>query len=1471
MSIHYKGKKLRLKKHIRQKLFKFTAIASAAALLVTNTNLIGITFTHADEYSMVTAFSGIDDSVLHQTFFVGEEGTIVLPESITATVDHVEGRYKDIGSLLGKESASPSASVSPSASASPSVSKSPDISPSAEPSASPSETPTESGAPSATPTESPNAAENVSPSASESQSATGSPSASPSGTPSETPAASMVPSVTPKISATPGVSPTITPTANVTATSTATMTPSPAESAADDENDTPSESPSTTPAETPEEDDDNPTETPSPVENPSASPESGDDDDSSADNNVDGEKPSEHEENNSDSNDGNSDDSNDGEDAPEYAKAVGIADYLENVRSMFAPIVVYAAEGDEHEYKDIDLGNSDAEENNADVHDADPDKKQKRVISTADEIISLSWTIDPSRSSGTQFTTEAVGEYIFVAKIDSEYVLDDGIVLPEIEVRVVEAEESAMDYVTEIDGIKISVKAPEGVFPAGSRVEVKRVENQSRLKVIEYVVEEKLENEVEEILLFDINVFDKKGNKIQPDNTKGEVKVAFENVPMDIEDSSENEGSLEDGDFDREAGRNSERGSRAGEESGETPEIRMFRVDEENGDVTLLDTEVSGNTVEAVAEHFSEYGAAKPKAATPTASMSFFELGSADDLVNCVLGSGVTATNCSKTGTVYAFSGGSDIGIESGIVLDTSGKYSSSECAELNKLIAAEGQKCGGHTSTLQFDMKATGTVLRFNYIFASAEFNQPAQFNDIFGLFVKINDGPFENVALINGGKNVTIQNLKSAGSSHYSSTAKTLGLINSTETSNGISVKFEVEKPVPLGADVTILFAIADVTDYACNSWVMIEAGSLSFDAPESKPDYSTERLSNLKPGKTYEITSIKYDSDGNVKSEATYIFVADENGSIKLEGTDKNGKAYNFIGTTLKIIQKGEGDVGDSDPQILTIGARPDTPTDPNAPPMKPTEVDYDDVETTVNSMKVKGLYYQEYTIDYNPDNKTATWIKPDAYGYVYFNDLDKDTIYRIRTRVAAVTDQSPASEASNGIEVQPKGMFVVTKHNYDGVYDGQEHYAEVTCDVPGAEISYCEVEVYDSSEDISKFTESKVNFKNVGEHHVYYMIKGDGYYTAYGSVIVNITKRKLVIKADNKTIGRDDEEPKLSYTITNGSVAPGDSLEGISLSRIPGRNGGDYTISVDVDPTKNTNYQIECVPGKLHINTAINETIVPKDGAPETSWGGMADEDALAIIGDRDKEKVDSRDLTVFLEVSSLNPDDAALASDVAKTEELIEAKDADYQNGMYLDLSMFKQFDGESAEKITNAVTPNEITIKISIPDELIAPANVIREYSVVRIHGGEADELPCIYDNESQTISFSTNRFSTYSIWYKDTLIANPEEPQPKIDVKKPKAQIEEAVEPVDDYVEVYYDEPNIENPVVDNPVAAEIKKPEEKVLSPLPPIEPKINKATKSPQTGDASNMLLWILELMVIIGTLAGIKVYAEKNKLF
>ena len=103
----------------------------------------------------------------------------------------------------------------------------------------------------------------------------------------------------------------------------------------------------------------------------------------------------------------------------------------------------------------------------------------------------------------------------------------------------VEESEEAFLQEQEISGVLVSVKADPGVFPTGAKLQVKKVGKAAERKVDSALKEKLLENQENllESMIFDISVLDKDGEEVQPDTTKGEVKVQFSHIPFLQEDA----------------------------------------------------------------------------------------------------------------------------------------------------------------------------------------------------------------------------------------------------------------------------------------------------------------------------------------------------------------------------------------------------------------------------------------------------------------------------------------------------------------------------------------------------------------------------------------------------------------------------------------------------------------------------------------------------------------------------------------------------------------------------------------------------------------------------------------------------------------------------------------------------------------------------------------------------------------------
>ena len=130
----------------------------------------------------------------------------------------------------------------------------------------------------------------------------------------------------------------------------------------------------------------------------------------------------------------------------------------------------------------------------------------------------------------------------------------------------------------ELSGVLVTVQADEGVFPIGATLRVRklsRVEEQH----VDSAVKEKVEEDNQDLLqsiIFDITVLDRDGAEVQPDTTKGEVRVNFSKLPF----LKENAGQ----------------------------QISVFHLNELGAEVEKLkesEIDEEENAVEVKAEHFS--------------------------------------------------------------------------------------------------------------------------------------------------------------------------------------------------------------------------------------------------------------------------------------------------------------------------------------------------------------------------------------------------------------------------------------------------------------------------------------------------------------------------------------------------------------------------------------------------------------------------------------------------------------------------------------------------------------------------------------------------------------------------------------------------------------------------------------------------------------------------------------------------
>lgn len=286
--------------------------------------------------------------------------------------------------------------------------------------------------------------------------------------------------------------------------------------------------------------------------------------------------------------------------------------------------------------------------------------------------------------------------------------------------------------------------------------------------------------------------------------------------------------------------------------------------------------------------------------------------------------------------------------------------------------------------------------------------------------------------------------------------------------------------------------------------------------------------------------------YDEEGTVIDTGVY----DEDQEMGIKLIDE------WYDCTLTIQKEAVGDTT-YEPAQITIPARPQAPDDPSAPNLDnsaPSEIKASDVITTTDSIIVKAVEGQEYTLDGG-----KTWKKPDSNGQVEFTDLEDGKEYTIQTRIAA-TKESLCSYTSKGLTVKTRKMFDdLVETEYTGEYDAKSHIVKVSTGVEDARITYSLS--LDTLE--TEGVEEPFAFTNAGTFTVYYKVEKDGYYTSYGDLQAVIKGRNVQvhINDNHKTYG--DTEPELTYTVSG--LLEGYELNGITLSRTEGEDAGEYTIT------------------------------------------------------------------------------------------------------------------------------------------------------------------------------------------------------------------------------------------------------------------------------------------------------------------
>ncbi len=146
-----------------------------------------------------------------------------------------------------------------------------------------------------------------------------------------------------------------------------------------------------------------------------------------------------------------------------------------------------------------------------------------------ERVSGIEWVLDKELNTAQEYNPDLVGaEYIFtpVMLIPDYYYIEAE--LPRVTIRIME-ENFVFDKTADVDGVKIRVRADEGVFPEGSTIEAERLQDEEEKKVDKAIAQNSEDiGFVVKSYSFDIRILDRNGKEIEPDTEKGRVIVSFE-------------------------------------------------------------------------------------------------------------------------------------------------------------------------------------------------------------------------------------------------------------------------------------------------------------------------------------------------------------------------------------------------------------------------------------------------------------------------------------------------------------------------------------------------------------------------------------------------------------------------------------------------------------------------------------------------------------------------------------------------------------------------------------------------------------------------------------------------------------------------------------------------------------------------------------------------------------------------------
>lgn len=176
-------------------------------------------------------------------------------------------------------------------------------------------------------------------------------------------------------------------------------------------------------------------------------------------------------------------------------------------------------------------------------------------------------------------------------------------------------------------------------------------------------------------------------------------------------------------------------------------------------------------------------------------------------------------------------------------------------------------------------------------------------------------------------------------------------------------------------------------------------------------------------------------------------------------------------------------------------------------------------------------------------------------------------------------------------------------------------------------------------------------------------------------------------------------------------------------------------------------------------KVTQNAVVSETIVQDTEEVEDVLLDSLKQDTTL------EEKITNKDVVVNIELT----DDNVNAEEKEEIEKVIEEKE-EIKVSKYFDISVIVKDEASGEELGKLEELTKEIKLTVAIPEDLPEIAKgFTRKYYIVRMHNGVVEYLETTLAEDGKSLSFETDKFSTYALAYVDVAVAAEKDETPKM------------------------------------------------------------------------------------------------------